>query len=290
MYLQYDIECFRYIEENKFGVSSINEPKNHTVVYIAEKLKDKINLLKEVNNCFVFFQSGISIPEHIQNMHTFCEVENPSEAFGEYMIWLSERNRKPERGYRHIGGYVVGENVKIGKNTIIEPNVLIDHDVEIGENCLISYGTVIRHSIIGNNCEIFENTIIGNTPYNFFNRDGVYIRIPAIGGVLIGDNVSVGANTVVDRGTTTHTIIGNNSKIDVNCEIGHDAVIGNKVLITGCSVIGSFSKVGAESHVYSSKIIKRTIVGKHTEICFNSCVFRNVPDNKKVFGYPAKKI
>lgn len=290
MYLQYDINCFRYIGEHKFGISSISKPKNHTVIYITEKLKSNLYILSEINDCFVFFQSGMNIPEDIQKRHIFCEVEDPSAAFGAYMVWLDKKNKEHHRSYRHINDYIIGENVIIGKNTIIEPNVFIDHDVVIGESCFISYGAIIRHAVIGDFCEIHENAIIGNTPYNFFDKDGIKIRIPAGGCVLIGDNVSIGANTVVDRGTTTQTTIGDNTKIDVNCEIGHDAEIKNRVLITGCSVIGSFSIIGDDSHVYSSKIIKRTKVGNHTEICFNSCVFRNVADNKKVFGYPAKKI
>ena len=112
----------------------------------------------------------------------------------------------------------------------------------------------------------------------------------SVGKVIIDNHVGIGSNTVVDRGTVSDSIIRENTQIDANCMIGHDAIIEKDVTVTGMSIVGSFSHIGDETNIYSAKILKRINIGRNVDILYNSCVMRNVKDNVRVLGYPAKVI
>lgn len=289
MFVEYK-DCYEYLKVKDYKTSSITKPKDKTIVYISKKIEFELRNLNEVNECFVFCDERIHIEDSLSLKHIFCMVKNPAEAFG-VTIEKLYRNRDIDRRYVVKNGIEMGENVHIGENTVIEPGVVIGHDVSIGDGCYIKRGSILKNCRIGDNCIIYEHVLIGNIPFNYYDdNQGIAHRMCPSGDVVIGNNVDLGTNSVVDCGTVSSTLIENDVKIDSNCHIAHDVYIDRGVEITGFSVIGAFCQIGEKSRIYSSKILKRLCVGNNAEICFNSCVMKDVRDKERVLGYPAKVI
>ena len=185
-----------------------------------------------------------------------------------------------------IGSNVsIGDNCKIGHNTIIEKNVVI------GNNCSIGSNTIIRNTKIGNNVKILDNCVIGKHGFGFFPIKKKNLRYPHIGAVLIEDNCEIGCGATIDRGSMSNTIIGKNTYLDNqihiahNVKIGENSIIAGQVGIAGSSIIGNNVKIGGQAGV--SGHLK---IGNNVEIGGGSGVIRDIPDDTKVMGYPAKNI
>ncbi len=186
---------------------------------------------------------------------------------------------------------LLGNNVIIGKNSIIGHNTIIESNVKIGSNCVIGNNVLIKNSIIGNNVRILDAAIIGKKGFGFFPDKEKNIRYPHIGIVIIEDNVEIGCNNTIDRGSISNTVIGANTFIDNQVHIAHNVKIGKNCIITGqvgfagSSSIGNHVLIGGQAGI--SGHIK---IGNNVQIGGGSGVINNIPDNTKVMGYPAKNI
>tara|TARA_B100001123_G_C15330536_1_gene1031071 strand:- start:1572 stop:2549 length:978 start_codon:yes stop_codon:yes gene_type:complete len=186
---------------------------------------------------------------------------------------------------------LIGKRVKIGKNSSIGHNSIIETNVTIGNNCSIGSNVIIRKSIIGNNVNILDGAIIGKKGFGFFpTRDKNY-RYPHIGAVIIGNDVEIGCNNTIDRGSLSNTVIGDNSFLDNQVHIAHNVKIGKNCVITGqvgfagSSEIGNFVMIGGQAGI--SGHLK---IGNNVQIGGGSGVVKSIPNNSKVMGYPAKDI
>ena len=192
---------------------------------------------------------------------------------------------------------IFGKNVLIGKNVTLKSNCSIGHNtiieknVSIGDNCSIGSNTIIRNSLIGNNVKILDNCVIGKHGFGFFPDSNKNLRYPHIGIVKIEDNCEIGCSSTIDRGSMSNTIIGKNTFLDNqihvahNVKIGENGIIAGQVGIAGSSVIGKNVKIGGQAGI--SGHLK---IGDNVEIAGGSGVIKDIPDNSKVMGYPAKNI
>ena len=151
----------------------------------------------------------------------------------------------------------VGPNVTIGENTILYPNVTVLDECTIGKNTTLWPGAVIRERChIGNDCIIHPNATIGADGFGFApNGDKGWQKISQIGGVVIGNDVEIGASTTVDRGAINDTQIGNNVILDNHVQIAHNAMIGDNCAmaayagVAGSTVLGKNCILAAGAHV-----------------------------------------
>ncbi len=186
---------------------------------------------------------------------------------------------------------LIGKNVSIGVNCKLGHNTIIEKNVVIGDNCSIGSNNVIRNSIIKNNVKILDNCVIGKHGFGFFPFENKNLRYPHIGIVLIEDNCEIGCNSTIDRGSMSNTIIGENTYLDNQIHIAHNVKIGKNTIlagqvgIAGSSIIGENVKIGGQAGI--SGHLK---IGNNVEIGGGSGVIRDIPDNTKVMGYPAKNI
>ena len=186
---------------------------------------------------------------------------------------------------------LIGKNVSIGNYCKIGHNTIIEKNVVIGDNCSIGSNTVIRNTLIKNSVKILDNCIIGKHGFGFFPIKNKNIRYPHIGIVLIEDNCEIGCGSTIDRGSMSNTIIGKNTYLDNqihiahNVKIGENSIIAGQVGIAGSSIIGNNVKIGGQAGI--SGHIK---IGNNVEIGGGSGVIRDIPDDTKVMGYPAKNI
>ena len=186
---------------------------------------------------------------------------------------------------------LIGENVKLGINCLIGHNTIIEKNVSIGKNCSIGSNCIIRNSFIKDNVKILDNCVIGKHGFGFFPNDNNNFRYPHIGIVIIEDNCEIGCGATIDRGSMSNTIIGKNTFLDNqvhiahNVKIGRNTIIAGQVGIAGSSIIGNNVKIGGQAGI--SGHLK---IGNNVEIAGGSGVIRNISDNSKVMGYPAKNI
>ncbi len=185
---------------------------------------------------------------------------------------------------------LIGKNVKIGKNCSIGHNSIIERNVVIGENCQIGSNVIIKNTIIGKNSNILDGAVLGKKGFGFFPGK-VNTRYPHIGAVIIGDNVEIGSNNTIDRGSLSNTIIGDGTFLDNQVHIAHNVKIGKNCIITGqvgfagSSTIGDRVMIGGQAGISG-----HLTIGDNVQIGGGSGVINNIPSNNKVMGYPARNI
>ena len=186
---------------------------------------------------------------------------------------------------------LIGKNVKIGNNCSIGHNTIVEKNVVIGDNCSIGSNTIIRNTIIRDNVHILDGCVIGKKGFGFFPDKKKNYRYPQIGVVLINENVEIGCGSTIDRGSMSNTVIGKNTYMDNQIHIAHNAKIGDNCIIAGqvgfagSSTLGNNVIIGGQAGI--SGHLK---IGNNVQIAGGSGVIRDIPDNTKVMGYPAKDL
>lgn len=168
---------------------------------------------------------------------------------------------------------------------------MLENGPIIGEGTKIHPSAVIcPWVVIGKNCRIHAGAIIGGEGLTIGGRQKTGLRRkPAKARVIIHDNSEVGPNSVVQRGSTRDTIVGENTFIGPLCNIGHDVQIGKHVIITGKTNIAGFCIVHDGVLIGTGACIKnRIVIGKDSFVGIGSLVLHNVPPNTVVYGRPAK--
>ena len=186
---------------------------------------------------------------------------------------------------------LIGKNVKIGKNCLIGHNSIIEKNVIIGDSCSIGSNVIIRSTIIKNNVNILDGCIIGKKGFGFFPSNEKNYRYPQIGIVIINDHSEIGSGSTIDRGSMSNTVIGKNTYLDNQIHIAHNVKIGDNCIIAGqvgfagSSTLGNHVMIGGQAGI--SGHLK---IGNNVKIGGGSGVIKDIPDNTKVMGYPAKDL
>ena len=200
-------------------------------------------------------------------------------------------NTSYKNSVKHGQNILIGKNVKIGSNCSIGHNTIIESNVVIGDNCSIGSNVIIRNTLIKNNISILDGCVIGKKGFGFFPNKNGNIRYPHIGIVIIEDNCEIGCGSTIDRGSLSNTIIGKNTFIDNQVHIAHNNKIGENCIIAGqvgfagSSTLGNNVMIGGQAGI--SGHLK---VGNNVQIGGGSGVIKDIPDNSKVMGYPAKDL
>lgn len=188
-------------------------------------------------------------------------------------------------------GCYIGKNVVLGNDVMVYPNVTILDYTTIGAATIIWSGAVIREKCqIGAYCIIHPNATIGADGFGFRPcPDGKgLIKIPHIGNVVIGNGVEIGANSCVDRGKFSATIIGDGCKIDNLVQIGHNSKMGRCCIMAGSSGLAGSVTLGDGVIIGGGACISDHVtLGNGVLVGGQSGVINNFGDGKKVLGYPA---
>jgi len=187
---------------------------------------------------------------------------------------------------------IVSKDARIGANVYIGPYCVIG-DASIGDDCFIDSNVRIYDGvIIGARCNVKAGAVLGGSGFGFErDKEGNQFRFPQIGGVVVGDDVEIGANTCIDRGALSDTIIGDHTKINNLCHIAHNNRIGRNVTITGCVNISGSSIV--EDNVWiAPNVSLRGFVHLHRGcvVGTGAVVTKDIPENETWVGNPAKKL
>ena len=191
----------------------------------------------------------------------------------------------------HIGaGCFVGPKVVLGDNVILYANVTILDECTIGNHTVIWSGAVVRERChIGSNCILHPNCTIGADGFGFrpCPQRGL-VKIPQIGNVIIGNWVEIGANSCVDRGKFSSTIVGDGCKIDNLVQIGHNSKLGKFCIMAGNSGLAGSVTLGNGVIIGGSASIKDHLtIGDGAIVGAGSGVAADIPAGKTMLGYPA---
>ena len=289
--------------EEYIGVSTIDAPKDQSVLFIRTIKDEHLCILKKFSNCLI-------ITQEINNFDfDTITVDNTRLAMAKILNYISSKNNlnNPEvsnTAYVHPKAQIVN-NVEIGSFSYIDENVII------GDNVKIKQGVkVLKYTSIGNNSIIRENTVVGGQGFGVEkdeNRNN--LKIAHLGGVIIGNNVEIGALNTIVSGTINPTVIEDYVKVDDhvhiahNCKIGQNSIITAGVIFSGSVTIGSNVWVGPNSTIKNSlSIAKDNLIGIGTvitkDIIDENKTYAGVPGsefinfmkNKKAMDYLVKNI
>ena len=269
------------------AVSPINEAGSESVAFCNRKGVQGLQMIKESNAGIIICHDDLEFTPDDFNDKTLILVSSPKLAFIRIMQAYFAGGTKPGISPAAI----VDEKAKIHPSVYIGPNSYIG-DCEIGE------GTVIHGSVhiywgvkIGKNVLIQAGAVIGSEGQSFeMNEKGEMERFPQIGGVIIEDNVEIGANTSVMRGSMGNTMIGRGTKVGNLCAIAHGVIIGKHCRVIAMSNIGGGSRIGDYSHLKLGACIRNWVnVGKNVIVGMGAVVTKDVGDGKVVYGVPARE-
>ena len=187
---------------------------------------------------------------------------------------------------------VIGNRVRIGQGTIVEPGAYVGDDVSIGEACLIGPNVVIYdHTVIGDRVRIHGGSVIGGDGFGYVFHEGRHIKVPQVGNVVIEDDVELGCNVCVDRATIGSTLIQRGTKVDNLVQIAHNNRIGRHVILAGqvglagSVTVGNYTMLGGKAGV-----VDHVAIGDQVRVGAASVVTKSVNNGEQVWGYPARAV
>ena len=282
------------------GVSSLDNGKKGTITYLYKKKYHKYLNMTHASAILVSDESLIKNTNGII-------VDDPRLAFVKILNYYQEETDQYKGVHESA---IISSSAKIGLNTNIGPNVVIGEKVVIGDNVSIGANNVIDNnsiirndsklysnihiypnSIIGENCIMHSGVVIGADGFGYISVNEDHIKIPQIGKVVIGNNVEIGANSTIDRGTIADTTVGEMCKFDNGVQIGHNVSVGRGCLLTahvtiaGSTKIGEFCAFGGQAGA-----IDNVTIGDRAIFACYTAVTKDLPGGKMYSGSPAREI
>lgn len=182
-------------------------------------------------------------------------------------------------------------DLEVGEGTFVHPSVVFGNEVKIGKNCHIFPNVVIGdRTVIGDNVIIQSGTILGGDAFYYRKLNGNFDRLISVGNVVIENNVEIGNNCTIDRGVTDSTIIGEGSILDNLIQIGHDTIIGKRVLIASLAAIAGCCVIEDEVTVWGQVgMASGNRVGKGAVLLGKTGVNKDLEGGKTYFGQLAEE-
>ncbi|MDP9200569.1 MAG: UDP-3-O-(3-hydroxymyristoyl)glucosamine N-acyltransferase [Gemmatimonadota bacterium] len=190
-----------------------------------------------------------------------------------------------------IGEYaVIGAGARLGNRVSIGAHCVIGEDVSIGDHARLSPGvTIYPGAMVGARTIVHSGARIGCDGFGYVFRDGAHNKIPHVGRCIIGDDVEIGANTTIDRGSIDDTVVGNGTKIDNLVHIAHNVRIGEKCLLMAqVGVAGSVTIGDGAILAGQAGIGGHVSIGAGARVAGQAGVFGDVPAGETWSGYPAR--
>lgn len=190
-----------------------------------------------------------------------------------------------------IGPYVVvGRDVALGDRVTLGPGVILEDGVTVGDDTVLGAHVVCHAGTrIGRRCVVKAGAVLGGTGFGYISSRAGHERIPHVGGCVLGDDVDIGCNSCVDRGSIDDTVIGAGSKLDNLVHVGHNARLGERCIVMGGSVIAGSADIGNDVVLAGHTAVGGHFrVGDGARVGAKSGVISPVPAGADVSGFPAR--
>ena len=194
-----------------------------------------------------------------------------------------------EEGAVVEAGAVIGAEASIGRGTVIAPHAVVGAKCSIGRDCYVGANATVQHAMLGDRVIVHPGVQIGQDGFGFLPGPRGLEKNPQVGRVVIQDDVEIGANTTIDRGALSDTVIGEGSKIDNLVQVAHNVRIGRNCIVAGhCGLSGSVTlgdgamlggRVGVADHL---------TIGAGAQLAASSGVMTDVPPGERWAGSPAQ--
>jgi UDP-3-O-[3-hydroxymyristoyl] glucosamine N-acyltransferase len=174
---------------------------------------------------------------------------------------------------------VIGAGATIGERCSIGPNCVIEEGVRLGDDCRLQSGvTLCRDVVVGRRCTFKPGAVVGGDGFGFAPDVDGYVKVPHLGSARLGDDVEVGANTTIDRGTIEDTVIGEGVKLDNQVQVGHNCRIGAHTVIAGCVGISGSTTIGSRCMIGGGVgVVGHLEIGDEVIVTGASMVTRSLP-------------
>lgn len=260
---------------------------------------NEIHTVEEGDCCFVDHPKYYSASLNSEATHIIINTDKVDLPEGKTLLIVEQPFEAYLTIVNHFRPFVkqtemISPDLVLGKNSFIGANVFIGKEVTIGDNCIVHPNVVIRdYTTIGNNVIIQAGTIIGSDAF-YYNtkkdRSMWYKKMQSCGGVVIHDNVEIGAGCTIDRGVTANTTIGAGTKLDNMVHIGHDTVVGKNCLMAAQVGIAGAVKIEDGVTLWGQVGVSKTLtIGENAVVLAQSGVPSSLKGNTVYFGYPAEE-
>ena len=290
----FKVNVSKYVSGYDFDVvrpASLDVPKDNAVMFVSAGYMDRVDAFRKCNNCLIFWPNDQVVPDDLLRRHAVCVVDNPRHGYCGFFRENGITYYPPFEDVELINGAFIAKTARIGKNCIIMPGAYIGGEVELGNNCYIGTGARLVGEIhVGNNVVIRENSVLGADGLST-DRDieGKALTMPQFGGVILEDDVKIGALTIIARGAIDNTIIKKGVKVDNSAFISHNVVLGEDTFVVGETIMFGSSSTGKQAFVSGNSTIRDgRHIGDKSIVGMGSVVVKNVEDGAIVKGNPAK--
>ena len=247
----------------------------------------------------------VIVAEEVETDAAQIITEDPYYAFMQAVVLLHGHREHPKTGLSKQAN--ISKSAKIGQNCNIHPFAVVSENAVIGDNCQLYSGVFIGDNVtLGDDCILYPNAVIydgcrvgdrvivqsnasvGQDGFGFATHKGAHHKIPQIGIVILEDDVEIGSNSVIERGTLDNTVIGKGSKVGDAVAVGHGTKIGPHCLlvpqagISGSTELGHHCVIGGQVGV-----VGHIKVGNRVTVGAQAAVINNVPDGATILGSPA---
>jgi len=266
------------------GACSSSAPTSNKVTFVNNLVDLDLSTHDSVRTLFLVKE----LPLDTKNC-AFIVTANPRLAFAKVSALLKSANHSTGL-HQHS---IIEPNVNIGLNVSIGPFSVIHENAFIGDNVIIENGVTIGSSVhLEKNVRVKSNSVLGTDGFGFeYSPERIPIRIHHLGGLRIGENVEIGCNTVICRGTIEDTVIASDVKIDDHVFIAHNVKIGRRsMIIAGTEISGSVT-IGDDCWISPQvTILNKVSIGAGATIGIGSVVIRDVEAGSVVAGNPARPL
>ena len=281
------IDGLQWNEKNTLYIDNLAD-----VQHVTETTLDWVNPAKENKQTIAKGSKArvLLVDEAIQLIDgkVLIHVKNPKTTLAE--IGNDFFVEKQEPGIHPTAK--IHPEAKIGKEVTIGAYCVIGK-ATIGDYCVIDSNVRIYDSVVmGHHCEIKAGAVLGGAGFGYErNENGNKFRFPQIGSLIMGDYVEVGANTCIDRGALSDTIIGDYTKINNLCHIAHNNIIGKNVSITGCVNVSGGNVIDDDVWIAPNSSLRGYIhLGKGCTLGMGAVATKDIPAGETWVGNPARKL